>query len=171
MDDLQICRVIPADATHAAEVQAPEPATTHDRTPLQAVQAVTLPMSSHRYSHDEILDTLDVGADVSDSPAHIVCQQFDWERFTTDQGLYYSVTDDDIVFMGLSQAFGWPWLNGTATERPYRHLLTLGLLTLDAPESHWVWDDGGYLHFLIDEDALRAGDFSRTWVKVSTGHH
>ncbi|WP_433174264.1 DUF1963 domain-containing protein [Actinoallomurus sp. CA-150999] len=168
MDDLQICRVIPADATRAVEVEAPEPAMVHDQTPLQAVPAVTLPMSSGGY--DRILDTLEVSAGVSDHPAHIVWQQY-WEDFATDQGLYYSVTDDDVEFIGLDQAFGWPWLNGTATERPYRHLLTLGLLTLNAPEHHWVWDDGGYVHFLIDEDALRTGDFSRARVELSTGHH
>ncbi|MEN3615406.1 DUF1963 domain-containing protein [Plantactinospora sp. ZYX-F-223] len=171
MDDLRICRVIPADAARAVEVEPLEPATVHDQTLLQAVRAVTLPMSSHWHNYDRILDTLDVGPDASSSPGDIVCQQFDWEGFATSQGLYHKETDEDIVSLGLYQAFGWPWLNGDATERPYRYLLTLDLLTLDAPENHWVWDHGGCVHFLIDEVALCAGDFSQVWVELSTGHH
>ena len=169
MDDLRIVRVVAADATRAVEVEAPKPATVHDQTWLQGVPAVTLPMSSHWYSHDRILDTLDAGED--GDPGHIVCERFDWESFTSDQGLYYQETDDGIESLGFNQAFGWPWLNGDATERPYRHLLTLSLLTLDVPENRRVWDDGGYVHFLIDEKALLAGDFSQARVALSTGHH
>lgn len=40
---------------------------------------------------------------------------------------------------------------------------------MEGPErSGWVWGDGGRLFFVIREDDLRAGDFSRVWLCAET---
>ncbi|WP_158562747.1 DUF1963 domain-containing protein [Marinitenerispora sediminis] len=76
---------------------------------------------------------------------------------------------DERPHLCFDQAFGWtPFLNALwlhADEgRGYRHLLTL------SSNEMWQWVRGdGHLHFVIPEEALRAGDFPRVLVDVDAG--
>ncbi|MFC7329714.1 DUF1963 domain-containing protein [Marinactinospora rubrisoli] len=165
-------RVIPADPHLAAPVPAPEEVTAFAAVALHARPAITLPqMLGH--TCDPVLADLDFGDLTGAGP--------EWKGDPADHvarilGPVYGLLDgagapyvDDRPHLCLDQAFGWmPFLNPrwlhTHSGKGHRHLLTL------SSNETWQWAHGdGHLHFMIPEEALRAGDFSQVLVDVDAG--
>ncbi|MFF0445533.1 DUF1963 domain-containing protein [Streptomyces sp. NPDC004609] len=152
--DPRLCRVVPADPLRAVEAETPPGALVFDRTPLHAAPVVTLPSMNNG---DEVYDNLDYG-DASEAldpfgPALYVMYSLDEDE---EIRLLYAKEGLERGPVCTDQFFGWPWwIDHTPKNTRHKHLLTLGGKEL------WSWGDGGYLHFLIEPEALRNGDFSQ----------
>lgn len=157
------CRVVPADAGRAEEVQAPPLAASFSSRPLNLVTGLTLP----DFADDPVLQDLDLGVHAEVGvygawPGAFVDEKFGaaWDDYLAGQPLF-----DEHA----NRVFGWPRLGAgscllTSLEagKEYVHLLEL------ASDREFQWGDGGSLHFVSPAGALRDGDFSRVVADASS---
>ena len=150
-NDPRLGRVVVARSAHAIEATPPVGASEFTPVAWEATPGFTFPDT-----YDEDWKTLDLGPDVDD--VYLEMPDVYIEEQLTDWGLVPGLILTENI------AFGHPFFpTGSSLTMPdgaeptrYRHLLQL------SGNDEWrIGGDGGWMHWSIPTEALRAGDFGR----------
>ncbi|WP_421107693.1 DUF1963 domain-containing protein [Streptomyces sp. NEAU-S77] len=147
----QVGRVIAARTTHAVETAPPARASVFDPVPWAASPGFAFPDT-----YDPAWKTLDLGPDADDiaramPDTYIHGLLTDWSERPG------ALDSEDIAFGRPEFPTGSsPMLSNGEDPNLYHHLLQL------SGQGEWyIGGDGGWMHWSIPTEALRAGDFTR----------
>ncbi|MFD8543229.1 DUF1963 domain-containing protein [Streptomyces sp. NPDC059649] len=149
--DPQLGKVIAARAAHAVETNPPARSSVFDPVPWAATPGFDFPDT-----WDPAWHALDLGPE-ADHLAKAMPGQYVEELLTEWSSRPGALVAEDI-------AFGWPkFPTGSSPMVPWGEDPTTyhHLLQLSGHDEWYLGGDGGWMHWSIPTDALRAGDFSR----------
>ncbi|MEU6422885.1 DUF1963 domain-containing protein [Streptomyces spiralis] len=150
-NDPQVVRVIAARSAHAVETDPPSGSSVFAPVQWAASAGFAFPDT-----WDPAWDHLDLGPEADDKaramPGMYIADLFpEWGQRPG------ALDSEDLAFGRPVYPTGsGPWMPGGEDPNVYHHLLQLS-----GQDEWWIGGDGGWMHWSIPTDALRAGDFSR----------